>query len=118
MDCWYVLYLLVSTCGVPRPLRRVDLEDVGSTYRPATYRPMLDNRQKMMHRAIWLGRGSGLYGRVTAVPEEVAVRANTGQYVEDYTTDSPTTSPPAMITTASGEGFVECFAYSSKYMFQ
>ena len=102
MDSLYVLYLLLSTCGVPRPLRRVDLETVDSTYRPAI--PLLDNN---IHRAIWLGSGN-LYGKVTAVPEEVAVKANTGQFVDDWTTDSPSTLPPAMITTASGEGFAEC----------
>ena len=83
----YVLFLLLTTCSVPRPLRRVDLETVDVTIRPAV--PMMENS---IRRAFWLSSGN-LYGRTTSLPKELAAEANTVDLMEDATTGLPSTAP-------------------------
>ena len=80
-----MLFLLLTTCSVPRPLRRVDLGTMEVTIRPAV--PLMENN---IRRAFWLGSG-GLYGRTTVLPKESAAEANTIDLVEDFTTGVPST---------------------------
>ena len=80
-----MLFLLLTTCSVPRPLRWVDLNSMDVTIRPAV--PRMENS---IRRAFWLSSGS-LYGRTTALPKESAAEANTVDLMEDATTGLPST---------------------------